>query len=285
MATSAPVPGYGGIALSEEGIVMIAKELQTGKIPHSINHNAIQRLDTDIRLIELRRTDSGSLGVWVEMYVDENQWRSEGHLGGFSVTVVSDTLDPDTTSRKPVIELFADAGQFDDEAFQDTVEALRKDFAVGGGRLYQFSIEPPPNVIVEIAVSTIGGAASILLAGALSMIFAKLFKPKHAHESIFTIRVRDGNKVQNCRLTTSDPEIAKIAAETWKDAVLSQQKSELLQFDNHSLIWKQADRSNDAQSSPGRIPSPLNLSKNSVRHRTTSKSSAAHKGKKKRHHR
>ena len=114
-------------------------------------------MDASIQLVELRKTPSGSVGIWVEFDVDEEEWNRLGHIGGFSVAVIEPVQDdqPVVDLGKPELKLVVDAGLLDAETFKRVREELSVHFRVSGGLLYQFSIIPPVKVIIEISVATL----------------------------------------------------------------------------------------------------------------------------------
>jgi len=66
-------------------------------------HNHDQRLPVSSRLLlaEMRRTDSGSLGLRVEREIDEDDLARLGDSGGYSVTFAKEAVALDPGSDKP----------------------------------------------------------------------------------------------------------------------------------------------------------------------------------------
>src|SRR6266436_4961718 len=115
IASTNPVTSYGGVALPEEAMYRIAKEIRDGNMPMHAHHDERHLLNPHLLVVDLRRTDTNHLGVWIEFDIEEQEWEQYGSLNGFSIAVVSDFTRPDPTDTKPALRIYADAGYYDVE--------------------------------------------------------------------------------------------------------------------------------------------------------------------------
>jgi len=255
LTTSDEVQAYGGVALAPEALYYIANEIRQGKMPLRSQHDERYLLDPQILLVDVRETSSGSLGVWIEFEIDEQEWKENGNLGGFSIAVTSDHFDPDLNNTKPVLKIYADAGHYSDERFQAAVARLEQHFAVGGGRLYQFDILPPAKIIIDFALTTIQAIPPNLLSSWLyDGLKALLLKPKNHKapeqlpQSVTCIRITSENQqIDLFQIQTNDPEVLKAGLSTFYSNLSPKQKESsslpktqehFSEFDSKSKKWK-----------------------------------------------
>jgi len=244
MATTNPVPAYGGVALTPEAIYNLAASLNESHIPMTFNHDARYQASFKLLSAQVRQTDTDNIGVWVELEVEEDEWKKHPSLNGFSVTLVGDSFEPNPTNTKPQIRIFVEAEQFDQPSFNSAIEQLEKSFAVGGGRLYQFSWLPPARVVLDIAIATLQALPANLLASALYDGLKYLFRPKisndqkQAVETVFEFKLRDGERTIEAQIKTGDIEAFKEALSTIKSLTPPYTKGNNFEFDQKERKWK-----------------------------------------------
>lgn len=269
LATTDVIMAYGGMALSEGTLRQAAQDIREHGFHPTIDHDARQCINTEVQKVEIRRTDSGSLALWVQFLVDEEDWERVGDRRGLSATGFVKAFKPDVATDKPALEIFADAGHFDKAVYIAAVTSLRQHFAVGGGQMYQLSEIPPAKVVLEIAWNVIQNIGSGMLASALYDGLKHLLKPKHASESIFHLTVRRGDHVTDCYLKTNDPQALHDALATWRDVVLTNPDAETIEYENDSHKWRSARiEATDLHVSRGsEPPRAKSRQKNSIRRR------------------
>jgi hypothetical protein len=89
MATTNPIPAYGGVALPPEVMYKLAAAIQEGRLPLRVNHDERHSLEMQILLVDVRETKTGSLGVWVEYEVDEQEWKTIATLQAIPPNLIS----------------------------------------------------------------------------------------------------------------------------------------------------------------------------------------------------
>jgi hypothetical protein len=77
---------------------------------------------------------------------------------------------------------------------------------VAAGRLYQFSVVPPPNVYLLASLDVLRDLAVGVAAAVLYEGLRHLLRPRQAERSIFTFKFRDGDKEVSARIETSSEE-------------------------------------------------------------------------------
>jgi hypothetical protein len=245
MATTHPVSAYNQVlALPPEYIYSMVEAIRSGRLPLTFKHDARYQANLKLLLAEVRETDDGHLGMWVEFEAEEEEWEQHGFLSGFSVTVVGNIFEPDPTDTKPMLKIFADAGHFEDADYVSAVEHLQEHFAVGGGRIYQFSELPPVRVIIELVYNTLQSIPGNILASALYDGLKWLLRPKRVQreepvpDTVFEFRIKNGNQSIDAQLKTSNDELLKEALTTFQSIALSNSQSSILEFDKKSHKWE-----------------------------------------------
>lgn len=157
----------------------------------------------------------------MEFSLDEQEWeKTQGKLG-FSISFTDTILEPDLTSKKPIIVITAtDMRHFDDETYEAALTDLEPYFAVEALRLYQLSDLLPAQVLIEIGINIAG---NILAAGGIAAIgvaLKKFLKPKGGQETKFTFKQGD----KEVSLQTSDPDLLQ---ETIQRLLPNQQQAKL----------------------------------------------------------
>jgi len=243
IVTGVPTEAYGGVALAEQALQQIVEQLRRDGLPLGGHHDPRIRLHPKLLNVEIRQTEAGDPGVWVEFEIDEDEWEPFRGLPGLSISVITEFRPREAGSAKPAISIAADAGHFDDETFGRALEALAPYFNVGGGRFYQFSEIPPPNVLVEIALVTIQAMGPNLAASsawdALKYALGHLRRPKHADRSIFTFEIRDITRTIRGHLETNDDRTIAAALDTFND--LAKSSADHWEFNETARHWEQLE--------------------------------------------
>lgn len=101
LVTSDPIEKYGGIYISPALMPMIAEQVRGGHIPWYIEHDARHTFEPRLLLADVRETEVGSVGIWVEIEIDERDWDRVAHTIGISVAIIGDQFQLDADSGKP----------------------------------------------------------------------------------------------------------------------------------------------------------------------------------------
>src|SRR5437660_1126776 len=74
ITSTAPSTKYNGLSLPAEVMYEIAESIRDRRTTLGIEHDRKHDLPYRILKSEVRETSTGSLGVWVEMEMDEEDW-------------------------------------------------------------------------------------------------------------------------------------------------------------------------------------------------------------------
>lgn len=211
----------------------------------TVQHDPRKRLPINWHIVEVREMDDGVPGVWAEWDTDRALWEEFGGaelLRAFSYTIIVDRMAPaDIDPAKQSIEVSADAGAFDQSAVEEARAVLRSDFNVGGGKVLQFNVLPPPLIIVEfIGLPILTGAAGNALYAGLR----RLLRGKRPDEpSRFTFSVKPGSDQRppeiKAVLETSSEDALKQAIETFGQVATG--VAAHLEFDAAAGHWISTD--------------------------------------------
>lgn len=221
VATTGPMDdAYGGVRLTREAILRIAEGMRQGEAPLRAHHDDRVRLNTRVLNVETKDTGDGEFGVWIELEVEEEEW-GRHHFGGFSISTIETTIALPSPGH-PSIHLHADAAHFSDDTIATAATILHENFEVYAGRLYQFAVEPPPTVSIELLWITLQAIPANLLGSALYDVFKTLLqRPKKASRPILTFRFKRDRGSVSAYIATDDPAVAKKALATLRDVVLA----------------------------------------------------------------
>ena len=155
LATSDVVPEYGEAVLSEDDVRALHRAYSTSSVPMYSNHDPSKVIPVNSVTADLRRTDTGSLGVWIEVEIDEADW--DPSFTGWSFGWFREEVSPAPESLRPPIQFGADPALFTLEE-REALASLQKVFNVRGGRYYQFSAvtdQHPATVILVLLAETL----------------------------------------------------------------------------------------------------------------------------------
>lgn len=161
---------------------------------------------------EIRPTQDGTLGVWVEVDVDENEWERGGGdlLRGWSVTLTQPFLQGPAEGA-PHVELNVDAAHFLEEDIEAAARELSSHFSVEVRRMYQFSVVPPPNIYLLASLDALRDLAIAVVGAAFYDGLRHLLRPRDAERSVFTFRFREGDREVSARIETNSEEALRQA--------------------------------------------------------------------------
>ena len=153
-----------------------------------IEHNGEYNFRPNILLAEVRETETGSLGVWVEWELDEEAWKTCGFRKGLSISFTEPFFHSDIEGNKPLLVMSVDLLHFDETTFRDAVGELLPYFTVQARRLYQLSDLPPAQVLIEIGIGVAGNVLAVGMAAAIKAALKRFLHPKTGQETIFRFK-------------------------------------------------------------------------------------------------
>lgn len=208
VATSRPLPAYGGVQLADPVLEALALALRLGRIPMLVQHDVRRPMDAIVLEAEVREARDGYKEVWVHLDVDATDWETfdreriaAGAPGGFSFACSEPltTLDRLPNAPDTMLHLAADASHWSDDDLIAAAQELRSVGSVRVGRRYEFASDPAAVVVLELVISQV---ILGVLANALYDALRRFLRP--ARPTIFQFRVgRDGTSVE-ARLETDD---------------------------------------------------------------------------------
>jgi hypothetical protein len=242
IVTDSPVTAYGGFKIDTSVIPSIAEQIRRGGLPMLGNHDERLRLKPRLLDVDVRRTRSGALGVWVEFEIDEEAWKAAeeamGGVRGFSISVIEAYMETQGGASKPVLELASDAGHWDDYLRDEVAAALTPHFNVKSSRLYQFDLVPPAKVLIDFGVPLLQLIQSVginvfssALWDGLKLFFAA--RPSAMTTIVFSAPRSDGQV--HFYLNTPDPEVAKQALDKLPE--IANSPASVLHYDEEQERW------------------------------------------------
>lgn len=148
-----------------------------------------------------------------------------------------------------LIMIAADAAHFGERTLRAAVAQLRPDFAVSGGRLYQFADVSPAKVIIEWLTLTSKDLWIGLVAGGIIEAVKRFLKPKGVDKTIFEFKVKGPQQTTMGHLETSDAGLAKEALIAFHDVAM-QRKDKMYAFDTEGRRWVLSSKSASSNSQP-----------------------------------
>jgi len=246
LVTSDVVPFYGEAVLDEEDVRRIYETYSTQPVPMYANHNPAQVIDTETRLVELRRTEAGSLGVWVEVAMDEADWSPE--YKGWSVGLFKDDFAALENDSRPVVRFGADAARFTPEEREAAADVLMRTFNVVGGRYYQFSELPPATVVLLMLIETVRALPVEVLGNLVYDALKGLLPNKsRSEQTTFTFSFRDRDREVRGSVTTSSEDVLRDVVGTFRDLVAKETRHHVYDPANQSWNKVESDRKNGAE--------------------------------------
>ena len=158
LATTDPIPAYGGVRLALEALESMAQTLTSQSVPMRLFHDAREPLHVENVNTEIRQRPDGEYELWVEFDVEEEGWaryeaerETRGAPGGLSFTLTEPIAQftSEVEAQPVTITVAADAHHFSD----DEILAVAYDFDgasnINASRLYQFSVVPDALVLIQ----------------------------------------------------------------------------------------------------------------------------------------
>lgn len=158
LATTDPIPAYGGIRLSLEALESMAQRLKSGPVPTRLFHDAREPLYVQNVDAEVRQRPDGEHELWVEFDVEEVGWAdyeaerdARGGPGGLSFTLTEPFAELGSEAGPgPVsVVVAADAQHFSDDQILAAARELGAVGSVTASRLYQFAAVSTALVLVQ----------------------------------------------------------------------------------------------------------------------------------------
>jgi hypothetical protein len=241
LATTDVIPAY-GVAVAPEILEEAIPLLRDGTLPMLASNDDRHVLRPRIAVVEMRTTTTGSLGIWVEFDIDEEEWGRYGDSKAFSAAFLQPQITPLSTDAKPTLSIGADAANFDDATREAAAAELSPYFAVQANRLYQFTEIPPAKLIIEFALLTLQALPANLIASVLFDSFkAHFLRPRHAPETVFSFRIRDGSRIIRAYLRTSNEDVLHAALATFQGLVLPEPRAEEFEYDTDGREWHESE--------------------------------------------
>jgi hypothetical protein len=217
VASSDVIPAYGRAVLSEGDVQALYERKLLREVPLIGNHDERNKIEGRELAVELRRTSTGALGVWVEVEMDDEQ--AKGY-GGWSIGWLEDVYQPGPDDRGPLLRFAADAAHFSDDERDAVVADLRRGFRVHGGRYFQLGLGPPATVILMMIDEIIRAMPAAVLTGLLFEALRRLLpNGDRTSPSLFKFNVvknHDGTEVRGI-LETDDPSTLRAAIDSLRD--------------------------------------------------------------------
>lgn len=243
VVTTSPTASYGGIAISGEMMEQIASQIRSGNTPFTVQHDGRNRMDVKVLGADVRTTENGEAGVWVEIELDEADWDRLGDMRAFSVSVIEEVQKSVETS-KPRVSIYADAGRFGDETLAQAQRFLGQEFNVSTGRIFQFSELPPAKVVVELLLQTLQSVGGGVVANWLYETLKSFFlHPKGGGQSQFNIRAWNDKTYVDFHVMTDDPELLRTAIGTIPDLLGESVPNDVNIFENSDRKWTRGRQS------------------------------------------
>ena len=239
VATTDPIPAYGGIRLAPGVLKGVLARIREGRLNFTADHDGRKRLNPKLLHAEIRHTERGSLGVFVELEVEEDEWARHGRRA-VSVAVSEPVTASSQLNSSPCLSVAADASHFDDQSLEAAVKVLSSHFAVDGGRLFQFSELPPARIMIEMALLTLQVIPINLISSALYDGLRHFLRPRRADKSIFEFRISDEERKRsiNARIETSDPDILRSALTQMQTLYSGGTEDDTYEFDDQDQEWR-----------------------------------------------
>jgi hypothetical protein len=218
LATSQPVPAYGGIRIDDRALQQIVETIRAGRTPMLLDHDLRQPFDATIVDAGIRKRPDGYSEVWIRLDVDSEQWtRWRAELaeraapGGFSFSVA----EPLTTvsgqeGATGEFDLAADAAYWSDADLLAAAEQLRRVGHVRLNRRYAFHHDPTPVVAFYLILRDLG---IDIVADAVYDALKRFLLPDRP--TVFEFRVVRETETVEARLETSDRVALRNAVESF----------------------------------------------------------------------
>lgn len=204
VASTRPIPKYNGRSFPSGTMYEIAQKVREGKFPLGIEHDRKHQLKYTVHSVEVREVESGEVGVWVELEVDEEDRNKVESKTAFSVSLEEVFLHSDPTSTKPRLKISIDPAHFDEVTIQSVITDLEQYFSVEARYLYQLSDVTLIGAIINIAQNTAGNLFAIGIFAGIQRLFSK---QKNGQASAIIVE-KENTKVT---LENIDPKLMKRA--------------------------------------------------------------------------
>ncbi len=207
-----PCPKYNGLSLPPETMYKIAESIREKRTTLGIEHDRKHNLPYRVLKSEVRETDIGSLGVWVELEMDQEHWEKAENKQAFSITLHQVFHLPDPEDKKPKITIAIDPACIDAKTSKEVIEELESCFAVEAHHLLQYSdLSPIASIVVTVALAT--QAVGSLIAEAICSAVKKLIATKNKNDENQEVMALIQKGDTKIFVKTGDPHIKEAIAE------------------------------------------------------------------------
>jgi len=223
VATSHPIPAYGGVQLGENVLQEMAGALRSGRLPMLAQHDLRRAINAVVLDARVRHRSDGYKELRARFRVDGEQWAkfeqerlAAGAPGGFSFSCSEPfaALQPlNGAPPEPGVALAADASHWSDADPLAAAEELRRIGGVEVGRRHEFAHDPNAVVVLELTASLITGVLGNAIFEALKR-FLRRDKP-----TTFHFHVEEGGRTVDGRIETDDADALRRAIASFDQLV------------------------------------------------------------------
>lgn len=184
LATTHPIPAYGGIELPRQVLDQVAQAVASGAMPMHFGHDISRPVAVSEVEAGVEQLEDGHFAAWAEFNVDAEVWAAHeaelaaaGAPGGMSISFTGPLSGRSLASESPLV-IAADGHHFDEEEIEAAVAILgRLDAAAGGEVLYQLSFEPLAKVVIDVVWPVVMSLGPNIVASAIYDTARSFFRP------------------------------------------------------------------------------------------------------------
>ena len=193
LISSRPIPKYGNKVLTLEQLKEIAAQFNSDPIQLNLHHDLFQPWDATIVAARLIVNDHGFHAVMVDLDVDDDELERQIEAsrlrgGDFGLSCVVTEEIAHLGAGDVAIEVFAENEFFDDSTISAAADDLTPLGAVVAGRYFQFGIEAPMKVALNIAFTTLVNVPPAVLTQYLVNVLFRRFKKSDGRLPVVDIR-------------------------------------------------------------------------------------------------
>jgi len=227
LATTDPIPAYGGIQLALEALESMAQTLTSQSVPMRLFHDAREPLYVEHVATEIRQRHDGEYELLVEFDIEEEGWaryeaerNARGAPGGLSFTITAPIAQftSEVGAQPLTVTVAADANHFSD----DEILTIAGDFAgasnINISRLYQFSAVPDALVLIQFIGQELAQIPPGIISAWLYDAWQHLRRPEQPNPALTLESVEgpEGRKTTASIPTGTDNAVAVRAIEAFE---------------------------------------------------------------------
>lgn len=218
LATTHPIPAYGGIQLPREILEEVAEAVASGSMPMHFGHDISRPAAVSVVASGVEQLDDGHLAVWAEFDIDAGVWAAyedevaaAGAPGGMSISFSGPMAGRSLAGDAPLV-VAADRHHFSDEEIDEAVTLLgRLGVEARGEVLYQLSFEPVAKIIIDVVLPMVMSLGPDLVAAAIYDAARSFIRPGRGR-LVFNVlfkETRRGTRTVKVHIeASSEPELA-----------------------------------------------------------------------------